>query len=295
MGGPEFFDAPVRGGALRVARWGSGPSTILGIHGITASSLALAPVARQLGPDTTLLAPDLRGRGGSADLPGPYGMRVHAADCARLLETAAGAPVVVIGESMGAFVAVVLAADRPDLVERLVLVDGGLPLPLPHGVTPEAAIRATLGPALARLRLRFATAQDYLDFWRVHPAFIGAWNEDVAAYLRYDLIGAPPRLVSRVAEAAVEADAPETLASSDVVAGALDRLPVPAHLVRAARNLQNLHPPLIPAELVEKWRARVPRLTDELVKDTNHYSLMLTEPGTVTIAARAMGFGLHSG
>jgi|SRR5215207_4458140 len=285
----DFFDTPVRGGRLRVARWGSGPRRVLGLHGITASSLALAPVARHLSPDITLIAPDLRGRGGSAALTGPYGMRTHAEDCARLLEaTARGgdAPVVVVGESMGAFVAVVLAADRPDLVDRLVLVDGGLPLPLPEGVAHADAIPAALGPALARLRLWFATEQDYLDFWRVHPAFVDVWNDDVEAYLRYDLAGTPPRLVSRVAEAAVEADAPETLASTDVVASALDQLTVPIHLLRAARNLQNLTPPLIPDELVRHWRSRVPQLTDELVPDTNHYSIMLTEPGTVAIAAR---------
>jgi hypothetical protein len=37
---------------------------------------------------------------------------------------------------------------------------------------------------------------------------------------------------------------------------------------------------------VRHWRSRVPQLTDELVPDTNHYSIMLTEPGTVAIAAR---------
>jgi lipase len=262
---------------------------VLGIHGVTASSLALAPVARHLAPRATLLAPDLRGRGGSAGLPGPYGMRAHAADVARVIEAAGVGPVVVVGESMGAFVAVVLAAERPDLVERLVLVDGGLPLPLPDGVEPDEAIRATLGPALARLSLWFPDHQAYLDFWRVHPAFAEAWNDDVEAYLRYDLAGSEPRLRSRVAEAAVRADAPEVLASSAVVASALDELRVPVHLLRAVRNLQNLLPPLVGDALVEYWRKRVPQLTDEVVPGTNHYSIMFGEPGAATVAARTLG------
>ena len=41
---PVFSDVPVEGGALRLATWGSGP-LVLGIHGLTASSISLAPTA----------------------------------------------------------------------------------------------------------------------------------------------------------------------------------------------------------------------------------------------------------
>ncbi|HWF15709.1 MAG TPA: alpha/beta hydrolase, partial [Acidimicrobiales bacterium] len=123
----------VPAGRLHVTRFGPGSRAVLGIHGITASSMSMAVVARHLGADATLVAPDLRGRGASAGLPGPYGMRAHAEDCAAVITELCEPPVVVLGHSMGAFVAVVLAATHPELVERLVLADGGLPLPLPEG------------------------------------------------------------------------------------------------------------------------------------------------------------------
>src|SRR5206468_8724220 len=75
---PAFFDVPVRGGSLRVARWGEAERIVLGVHGITASSISLAPIARHLGEEVSLVAPDLRGRGGSSGLPGSYGIGVHA-------------------------------------------------------------------------------------------------------------------------------------------------------------------------------------------------------------------------
>ena len=286
MSAPTFFDTPVTGGALKSARWGHGSRTVLGIHGITASSLSFAPVARHLGSDATLVAPDLRGRGQSDSLPGPYGMRAHAADCARVLEELGTGPVVVIGESMGGYVAVVLAVTRPDLVERLVLVDGGLPLPRVEGVDPDEALRAFLGPALARLGLRFDSRRSYLDFWHAHPAFIEVWNNEVEAYLNYDLVGTEPNLVSRVALEAVKQDAADTLDTSEVVRSSLAALSAPVHLLRATRNLQNLRPPMLPDELVERWREVVPQLTDEVVDDTNHYSIIFGERGAKTIAER---------
>ena len=38
---PETFDVPVDGGDLRVARWGKDGPTVLALHGITASHLAV--------------------------------------------------------------------------------------------------------------------------------------------------------------------------------------------------------------------------------------------------------------
>ena len=51
---------------------------------------------------------------------------------------------------MGAFASLVLANRHPDRVSSLVLVDGGLPLPTPPGVTDDELMKATLSPAAER-------------------------------------------------------------------------------------------------------------------------------------------------
>jgi hypothetical protein len=81
----EQFDVAVPGGSLQVGRWGTTGPTVLALHGITAKHMAWLEVARNL-PGVTLLAPDLRGRGRSADLPGPFGLGAHVADIVALLE-----------------------------------------------------------------------------------------------------------------------------------------------------------------------------------------------------------------
>jgi len=287
---PTFFDVPVHGGELRVARFGAGPRTVLGIHGVTASSMSLGPLARQLGGDFTLVAPDLRGRGDSSRLPGPFGMGAHAEDCAAVLAHEGLGPAVVVGESMGAFVAVVLAADHPELVERLVLVDGGLPPPLPEGIDVDQVLDAVLGPAIARLRQTFPTEEAYLDFWREHPALSEDWSDDIEAYLRYDLEPAGDGgFKSKVSEAAVRADGAENVTDVDVVGDALKKLDCPVHLLRATRGLLNQPVPLLPDFVVETWRPQIPSLVDEVVDDTNHYTICFGERGAKVVAERIAG------
>jgi len=277
----------VTGGHLHVTRFGSGARAVLGIHGITASSMSMAVVARHLGPDATLVAPDLRGRGPSAGLPGPYGMRAHAADCAAVIAALCDPPVVVLGHSMGGFVAVVLAATHPELVERLVLADGGLPLPMPEGaledIDPDEVIDAVLGPAIERLAVVFPTEASYFDFWRAHPA-MEEWSDDVEAYLRYDLQPVEGGYRSRVIEAAVRTDGAEQIIAPDLIPQSLRAVRCPIHFIGAPRGLLNQPSPLIPEEVVRQWQGELPDLRADVVEDVNHYTLVIGERGATEVA-----------
>lgn len=286
---PDFFDVPVRGGALRAARWGGGGTVVLGIHGITASSISLAPVARHLDEGFSLVAPDLRGRGASAALPGPTGMQVHAEDCAAVVEAVTDEPVVVVGESMGAYVGVALAAARPDVVAGLVLVDGGLPLPLPEGVDPNVILDMILGPAIERLRLEFDSRDAYLDYWRAHPAMSEDWNDDIEAYLHYDLTGEEPHLRSKVSEEAVRGDGADMIERSAAMEAALRSVTCPVHLLRAERDLMNRPASLLPDAVVDHWASVLPDFTSEVVADTNHYTIGFGARGAARVAEVVRG------
>uniref|UniRef100_UPI000DE246F4 alpha/beta fold hydrolase n=1 Tax=Nonomuraea lactucae TaxID=2249762 RepID=UPI000DE246F4 len=71
---------------MRIATFGEGPRVIVAVHGITASLMAWAAVARRLPEGCSLVAMDLRGRGHSAALPGPYGLPRHAEDVLRVAD-----------------------------------------------------------------------------------------------------------------------------------------------------------------------------------------------------------------
>jgi lipase len=153
----RVHDVPTGGGTLRVGEWGpDDPSvaTVVAVHGITASHLAWAVIAEAM-PHVRLIAPDLRGRGRSAGLPGPYGMARHAADLEAVIEALELPRAILLGHSMGAFVAVVAASRYPDRFSEVFLIDGGLPLAIPAGMSKEDLVGATIGSAVRRLSMTF--------------------------------------------------------------------------------------------------------------------------------------------
>ena len=124
---------PVSGGSLSVFQYGDGTGTpVLLIHGVTSSNRAFqvfadALIARGKAP----FAVDLRGRGDSNNLPGPFGMATHANDMAAVIKHFGWEKPDVIGHSMGGFVTAALVGLYPDLVGNVVFADGGVPLPMP--------------------------------------------------------------------------------------------------------------------------------------------------------------------
>jgi pimeloyl-ACP methyl ester carboxylesterase len=280
---------PVAGGPLTVAVAGPGAPgaapLVLGVHGITGSHRFLAGLARNLAArDVTFLAPDLRGRGASAGLAGPYGLDAHVADVMAVLDYWGAERAVLAGHSMGAYIVARLAAAHPGRCAGVVLVDGGLALPLPPGTDPDTVLEAVLGPALARLRMQFVSPEDYRDLWRRHPALAGRWNSDVQGYVDYDLAGPPGALRSKVVEAAVRADGREVLDSAAAWA-TIAAIREPVVLVRAPRGFADDPNPLLPEAVVDQARRTVPGIRDVLVDDTNHYLIVLGAREAAAVAA----------
>jgi lipase len=242
------LDIPVDGGTLRVLAWGTGDNVVVALHGLTISGMSWQTVARHIPEGWMLAAPDLRGRGHSCDLPGPYGLDQHVVDVAGVLRHFGG-QAVLAGHSMGAYIALLTRDAHPELARRLVLVDGGLPRPVPDGIGLDA-ILASLGPTTARLQQTFPDTEAYLDFWRAHPALAQNWTKDLEAFAYYDLTGDPGSLRSRAREDAVRADGQDLLLGGKRFADALGRLREPTPLLTAPAGLMGAPPGFQPAELV---------------------------------------------
>lgn len=274
----DDFDIDVPGGTLHVGRWNAGAGrVVVAAHGLTGSHLNFEALAAHLGDDYTVIAPDLRGRGRSNKVAGPFGMAAHADDVRAVMDHAGVQRATVVGHSMGGFVAAVMADRHPERVNDLVFVDGGVPLdlPIPTDLPIEEVVRNVVGPALDRLRMTFESVDAYLDYWRPHPALAGDFNDYVVHCYTYDLEGEPPALRPTSNEAAVLEDAGSELRSGDVER-ALENLRHPVVLVRAERGIFNQVPPLYPEPQ--------PRYRDAFVPDVNHYTILLSDRGAKAVA-----------
>lgn len=301
-------DVEVRGGDLRVGVWESkalapgsvAERTVLGVHGITSSHLAWALVAQQLidTPRTRVISPDLRGRGRSAGLPGPWGMDTHTDDLAAVIDQL-GEPDLTAGHSMGGFVAVVAQHRYPARFGKLLLLDGGVPLPLPRSEPAEVVMLRLLGPTATRLALRFPDHEAHRQWWRNHPAFAGAWSAALLAYLDYDLVedadqdsqATAGNWHSAARSDAVAQDFAEQGPDGSVQAAWDARISTQSAkqvtFLRAPLGLQAEPPGLYPTEALQRFAFTHPGFGWTEVPDTNHYTLVLGHRGAEYVAAVA--------
>jgi esterase len=106
---------------LAIAEAGSGDPLVI-LHGLFGSKRNWSSIAKQLADSRRVVTVDLRNHGASPWDP-VHDYPALAADVARLVETRLGGRAAIIGHSMGGKAAMMLALERPDLVERLVVVD----------------------------------------------------------------------------------------------------------------------------------------------------------------------------
>jgi pimeloyl-ACP methyl ester carboxylesterase len=163
---PRFESAA--GHRVRFVRKGSGPTIVL-LHGFASSIYTWKDVLPVLAHDHDVLALDLPGFGQS-DCPRDLSFDEYPKVVLSLLERLGVTRATLVGNSMGGGVAVAVAAERPRLVERLVLVDvAGFDVrekarPWPIRLAGSAAVAALLDRLpLRRLLVEQSLRQVFFD------------------------------------------------------------------------------------------------------------------------------------
>jgi pimeloyl-ACP methyl ester carboxylesterase len=101
---------------------GDGPPAVV-VHGLAGHAGEWDATAAWIGASRRVVAPDARGHGRSERRPGDVSRAGFVADLAHWIELLGLAPAVVIGQSLGAHTAFLLAARRPELVRALVVAE----------------------------------------------------------------------------------------------------------------------------------------------------------------------------
>ena len=111
---------------LYVRHGGSGPPLVL-LHGMPQHGLMWHTVAPLLFERFTVIVPDQRGAGASSSGPGPHTKTRLAADLAAVLDAFDHDRAHIAGYDLGAGVAIALARDFSERVDKLCVMEFGLP------------------------------------------------------------------------------------------------------------------------------------------------------------------------
>ena len=269
---------------LAVWRAGEGPDPVVCLHGITAQHRAFNAAARHLGPTRGLVGVDLRGRGDSDKPESGYSLATHASDVVRVLDHLSLENAVILGHSMGAFVALKTALAYPDRVRALVLLDGGWPRveTSPEEMTEEekqeaAALEEGLARAFRRLDMVFESPEAYLDFWFPDRGLtMDDLPPDLADYYLYDLAEVEGGYNPKASRAAAEEDSP-SVSSTSPTAEEMRAVACPVALVRASQGFFPGSDPLISDEARGMMAGSLDIREEVLVESANHYSMLWPE------------------
>jgi len=170
----RLHDVALPGGITLACRAaGQGPVQALLLHGFPEAAFAWDGVLVRLAPHAAALAPNQRGYPGSSAPAGEaaYRARHLVADLVALLEQL-GAPLpLLVAHDWGGAVAWNLAAQRPDLIRRLLIVNS------PHPATFLRELRDDAGQQAASAYMNFLVRPDAAallaedDFRRLWPFF----------------------------------------------------------------------------------------------------------------------------
>lgn len=148
---------------------GRGP-VVLCLHGLAGHASEWAEVARLLQSDFRVLALDQRGHGRSEHLPGDLTRAAFVADVVYVVDQLGVAPVVLLGQSMGANTAFLTAARQPSCAAALVVIEGS-----PDGPAPNLPRR--ISDWLDRWPVPFADRNAARDFFATEGLAPGPWAE----------------------------------------------------------------------------------------------------------------------
>jgi pimeloyl-ACP methyl ester carboxylesterase len=275
---PSERDISLPSGRLHARGHGpSGGPLAIGIPGLSANVIGFDALGPRLAADgRRLVAMDLRGRGRSdVTPPGTYGLDAHARDVVAAADALAGdAPFDVIGWSMGALVAMHVAALAHERVRSVVLVDHA-------GRVDDTALDA-VRRGLDRLDAVVPSPEPYLEAIRAAGAAT-PWDDLWERYYTYELGPAEGGgLTPTTSKAACLEDLDGGV---DIDAHRLwGGLTMPTLLVRANAPLAGGF--VVPEDERDALAAAVPGLR-VFESERNHFGVM-TDPGAIEAMAELL-------
>lgn len=259
----ETYQVEVDGHHIQISDYKGGEKgTIIGIHGLTGNRLQLRYYAEKFSPDYRFITMDLRGRGDSDAGESPSSLFEHAKDVQGLIEKLGIENPILMGYSMGAFIATIVASKMGN-VRKVILLDGAATMTEHQWPIVE--------PSLGRLSKHFESQQQYVQ--QVSEGYEGLGitkGPRLTEMLEYEIASHGDYWENKASEATIRQDW-ESFWLYDVEQYTT-KLTVPVLLVQCAGGIGK-NPPLFLPEHYERTIAAAKEI-EVFVSDSNHYTMV---------------------
>ena len=267
MSAPIMKEVKGDGVKINLAMWEGSLGPILCVHGITANCRCWDVLADVLAPQYRVLAMDLRGRGRSEKPDEGYSLETHLRDMNGLMDDLGIDRAVVMGHSLGAFIGLAFAAQYPERVNRLILIDGGGDLSQEQIDQVFAGIK----PALDRLQHVFPSVETYLETMRQAP-FIQPWSPATETYFRYEIEATDDGVRTNIQPSHIAEEAGNI---RQVKFDAFyPQVQCPVLILRAPLGLLSENDILLPEDVIERMIREIPDARRFDVNGMNHYGIV---------------------
>src|SRR4030043_1738689 len=264
---PIMKKAKGSGVQIQLAIWGGEEKPILCVHGLTANCRCWDLIASGLASHYKVMAMDLRGRGLSDHPATGYSVDHHCRDIMALLDDMGMEKTVLMGHSLGALISLVFAAQYPQRVEKLILVDGGGKL------SEEQLAKVFVGikPSLDRLGRVFPSFGAYIAPLQKAP-FLQPWNSFMETYFRYEVEEVEGGVRSRVHPKHIEEEAINLRGVNSTQF--YNKVASPTLMLRATKGMLAEDDLVLPVEVAERMVREIPGAKRLDLEGTNHYSIL---------------------
>ncbi len=252
---------------IQLAVWEGKANQVLCVHGLTANCRCWDVIASSLAPGNTITAIDLRGRGLSDKPSTGYSMRHHIQDIFCVLNDLKQEKMVLMGHSLGAFIALAFAAHYPERTEKIILMDGGGQLTQDQWDKVTVAIK----PSLDRLGQVFPSFEAYVTLMKQAP-FLQPWSQAIERYFQYESEAVEGGVRSRINPANIQEEIENI--QQEVPSEYYPKVSCPVLILRATNGILSRDDLVLPESAVEKMVSEMLNAHRVNIDGTNHFSIL---------------------
>jgi esterase len=258
----EFYTVNVNGNDIQLADYQGENGTIIAIHGLTGTHKNMHYYAEKFKRSYRFIAIDLRGRGNSAETDAEPSIFKHAEDVLGLIGKLEIKNPILLGYSMGAFIAAIVASKLKS-TKAVIFLDGA--------AKASQHQRNIVQPSLGRLSRKFSSKEHYVEEIKKIYTNLGIkWNDVLQSTVEYEVVPFGNNWKNKSTVSRIVADF-ESFFSFDPHE-TCSQIECPVLLVYAEGNIGSM-PPLFYLTDYEQTRQST-KTIETVISDCNHYTMV---------------------